>query len=272
MIRLFILTCLIAFPLAAHAAAELDTLLNRDYAATSFWDDGKAEVAVYDAERVVYGEPRKHTVRLITVYEDFNKEYYVKADWPYGEKPLLPVLKQNMNATIQTDTYPYHYMTTVFSERGHFGRTVKVAISSQEWCGTTYKEFQFWRDQPREVYHSYWDGEGSGVRDLPPNPNAFLEEELFLVLRGLPFREGLKVSFELYQGETTNKAPVPKSEPAELVVSEAEDAWAVTVRAQTGRRILYRFAKQYPHYLLSQEHSDGRTLALRSVERSAYWE
>ncbi len=249
----------------------LDDKVNRDFAESDFWDDGKAEVAVYDANRIIYGNNRPHTTRLITVSEDFNKEYYVKADWPYGQKPLLTVLKQNMNATIQTPNYPYHFMRSYFIDRFDFGTPVKMSISSQEWCGTTYKEFHLWKDQPDISYHSYWDGQGTGEFKIPSDENYHFEEELYLLLRGLKFEDSLVVRFFLAENQISSKASEPEYSLSFAEVKEQSSSWQVTVESKDGRELKYEFSKTYPHVLLSFEHSDGRSMELKNVERWAYW-
>jgi hypothetical protein len=250
--------------LTQNLAPSLDSLLRRDFAANALWDDGQAEVATYDASRIVYGKARPHTARLITVYEDLTKEFYTKADWPYGQKPILPVLKQIYLATIPTANYDYQYMTSTFVDRGEFGRTVKLTVSSQDWCGLTTKAFELWGNKPRMVYTSYWDGEGTGVRELGSNLDDHFEEDLFLNLRALPFKDGLRAAFWLYPPQTTPRAQDPRAVPAALTVAPGNEMWIVVVEARDGRELRYEFATEYPHVLRKFDHSDGRTMTLKS--------
>jgi hypothetical protein len=271
----------LAIPLSAPcwqprtANQEVRTLadeIDPAFADDEFWDDGMAEVARYKASRTIYGEPRQHEAVLITVKEDFNTEYYTKADWPYGQKPILPVLKQNQIAVVPTPNYSYHFMNSIFVDRTRFSRTVKASMTCTEWCGITTKEFQLWRDAPVQLFSSYWDGEGSGSRRVDVAEDVYLEEELPLVLRGLRFRDGLVARLRLVSNQTSNRAAEPTMTAAVLVVAEEESAWRVAVEAQDGRRIEYRFGIAYPRHLLSFDHSDGRSMELTSVTRSAYWE
>lgn len=250
---------------------SLSAVLDRGFGNNNLWDDGQAEVATYDASTVVYGKPRAHTLRLITVYEDFNREYYAKADWPYGQKPILPVIKQIQTTTIPTANYDYHFLTAVFVDRDDFGRTVKLTTTSQDWCGTTSKTFELWGEKPRMIYTSYWDGEGNGTRELGSNIDDYFEEDLLLNLRALPFRDGLNAAFWLYPKQATNKAPEPRPVPAYLIVSRQDQAWDVLVEARDARTIRYEFEPAYPHVLKHYEHSDGTTLTLKKLERYAYW-
>lgn len=266
------LSTLLAATLApAQPTPELPSLLINTFGEDALWDDGRAEVAHYRASRIIYGKARPHTVVLLTVAEDFTTEYYVKADWPHGQKPILPVIKQNFIAQIETDNYPYHFMTSTFFPRAKVGNAVKLSVTSTEWCGITHKEFQLWRDKPTMLYSSYWDGEGTGTRELPGDLSDFFEEELFFSLRALPFAEGLTATFWLYPTQTTIRAPEPKPVLAQLSVADGNDGWQVVVQANDNRELRYRFAKTPPHLLQEFRHSDGRTMELERVERDAYW-
>lgn len=255
----------------AQPPVELPALLDTQFANSDFWDDGKAEVAHYSASRIIYGKARPHTATLITVSEDFTTEFYVKADWPYGQKPILPVIKQSLIARIETENYPYNFMTSAFFPRENVADAVKLAVVSTEWCGITHKEFQLWRDKPTMLFSSYWDGEGTGSRELPGDLADYFEEELFLVLRALPFEDGLNASFWLYPNQTTIRAPEPKPVLANLSVSEGNDGWTVVVQANDNREISFWFDHEFPHVLQEYRHSDGRSMELESVERDAYW-
>ncbi len=276
---------LLAAPCALAQRVALSDALYNGWAGDPVWDDGNAEVAEYRGEQVVYGEPRPHTYHLVTVKEDFNTEYYAKADWPYGQKPVLTVLKQNQVATIETPNYPYHYMTSVFFDRNDVGGAVKMTVSSQEWCGQTSKEFQLWHEVPIMRWSSYWDGEGTGERGLTEHTaSALFEEELPLVVRALNFEEGLTVQFLLEPNQTTNKAPAPRPTGASLTVSRpphafetaigpftTSQAWIVTVETQDNRALRYVVEADPPNRLLQWSHSDGRTYELQDIRRWQYW-
>ena len=272
LIGLVALACAASAQEAPSAATlDLNAVVRRDWAKDALWDDGQAEVATYRGERVIFGETRHHTARLITVLEDFTKEYYVKADWPHGQKPILPVIKQIYTATIPTPNYDFQFMTSTFVDREDFGRLVKMSAVGHDWTGLTHKEFQMWGDKPRMIYNSYWDGEGSGRRDLGTDINDYFEEELPLVLRALPFEEGLAASLWLYPNQTTTRAPEPRPVAATIRVSAGNKSWIVDVEARDDRSLRYEFAAEEPHVMLRVRHSDGRSLELASVRREAYW-
>ena len=249
------------------------------------WDDGNAEVAAYEGERILYGEARPHELQLITVAEDFNREFMAKAEWPYGQKPVLPVLKQNQVATIPTPNYPYHYMSSLFFDRSNAGHLVKMSIGSQEWCGTTFKQYEMWRETPIFWYSSYWDGEGTGnLKMANHSANTFFEEELPLLVRALDFRDGLQAGLMLQPIQTTNRAEKPEPVPAALEVDHpeadivvpagtfaAEHVWRVTLNARDGRRVVFYVAEDNPQTLLAFKFDDGRHYVLKQTARRQYW-
>lgn len=267
------------------APVTLRSALSVQWGAAPLWDDGQAEVAEYDASRIVYGAPRPHTAHLITVYEDLNREFYVKADWPYGQKPVLRALRQTQFFRILTPHGEVGHAVMVFLGRDDLSSPLRLRMSSQDWTGSTWKDFQLWGPRPQLLYNSYWDGEGAGERPLEAGRDVYYEEQLYLLLRGLPFADVLGVvSFRLADNQTTTNArPVTVSD-AVLVVSHPdedvtvpagtwalEDVWRVTVETQDRRILRYDFTEQEPHTLLRFSHSDGRHLELRSVRRHAYW-
>ncbi|MDP6776950.1 MAG: hypothetical protein QGI83_09305, partial [Candidatus Latescibacteria bacterium] len=149
------------------------------------WDDGLAEVAVYDATRTVYGKTRSFETVVITVKEDLNAAFHVKADPPYDDKQLIPAFKMNIVSKIQTENYPYRYLTSVFVSRSDVSRLIKMTVGSQEWCGNTFKLLKTWGGRPALEYHSYWDGQGDGSFPLEWDASTLAEDQLVLSLRSL---------------------------------------------------------------------------------------
>ncbi|MBJ6119062.1 hypothetical protein JAO76_12715 [Pontibacter sp. BT310] len=245
---------------------------NTDWAMDKLWDDGLAEVAVYDAERVVYGNKRSFDLTIITVKEDFNKEYNVKTD-DYKRDDLFPVMKVNQFCSIQTDSYPYHYLTSVFIRREQPWYLHKLTTSSQEWCGNTFKAIT--RERNFNLYYnSYFDGQGEGNWQLP---NTLLfEDQLPYSLRALKFQDGLTFKADIAETQQTNKATQPKEYKAIVSTIKSEinnkAAWQVNVQLAPGKVNTYWFATEYPNILLRQQTWDGRTLELKKISRYAYWE
>lgn len=262
-----------------NEAANLSTnennppLLNQQWASDALWDDGLAEVAQYEAERVVYGKPRHFEYTHILVKEDFNQEYNVKTD-DYGRRDLFPVMKINQFARIPTEKYPYHYLSSLFYKREKPGQLHKMTSSSQEWCGNTFKAFDRKGKNYRYLYSSYWDGQGNDHMKL--KGNVWFEDGLSYTLRALNFRQGLSFEKSVLESQVSNKASKPVIYQAYFQVEAdtalTQKAWLVKVQLDKENISRYWFAREYPNILLKQESHDGRKLLLKAVAREAYWE
>ncbi|RSK34556.1 hypothetical protein [Hymenobacter metallilatus] len=244
------------------------------WAMNPLWEDGKAEVATYDAERVIYGEPRRFEYTLITVKEEFNQQYNVKTD-DYQRQDVFPVIKVNQFCSIPTPNYPYHFLTSLFFRRDQPVQLHKLTSSSQEWCGNTFKAITDDGLQYQQQYNSYWDGQGAGQRAL--RHDVLFEDALPYTLRSLRFEERPAFEASVYELQQTSKAPAPTLYKAQIKVEDAltadtkEPAWRVRVAFTDQRQNVYWFAKVYPNLLLRQTTWDGRNLWLKAVQRYAYW-
>ncbi|MBB6612574.1 hypothetical protein H7F15_16135 [Pontibacter sp. Tf4] len=251
---------------------------NPDWAMDKLWDDGLAEVAIYDAERVVYGKKREFEFTLITVKEDFNREHNVKTD-NYNRDDLFPVMKVNEFCRIPTDNYPYHYLTSVFVHRGKPWQLHKLTTSSQEWCGNTFKSVTDEGNNYSMYYNSYFDGQGEGNRQL--TKALLFEDQLPYSLRALRFRDGLRFNADIAETQQTNKATAPAVYKATIQVNststgngtdEEEKAWQVNVQLAPNKVNSYWFSTEYPNKLIRQRTWDGRNLELKKISRYAYWQ
>lgn len=251
-----------------------------DWGNDPLWDDGFAEVATYEARRSVYGKLRTYETVLITVKEDFSTQYYTKADPPFLGKALFPVLKLNITSEIQTENYPYSYLTSIFVDRNDVFRLVKMTNGSQEWCGNTFKLIKTWGEMPELVFHSYWDGEGDGSQPLQWGPNSVVEDQLPLSLRALPFSKDYTWEFQLLPTQITNK--VSRTSPVHAV---GRVVGQETVRFGQGTVICWRvdlefsemkqsywFEKAHPNTLIKFRSSDERSLKLIARNQEKYWE
>lgn len=281
------LLCVVTFLLLSCSIgqtedAQVNQYLNLDWAMNSLWDDGKAEVAIYDAERVVYGKPRSFEYVYILVKEDFNKEFQVKTD-TYDRDDLYPVMKANLFCRIPTDAYPYHYLTSVFYKRENPGEVHKLTNTSQEWCGNTAKSFVDKGKNYQFDYQSYWDGQGNGSARVAGG--VWFEDQLSYTLRTLNFAEGLTFDQVLYPSQISSKAIVPQAEAAQFTVTKAapeelaelpagliRQPWKISVSRAEGPDLNYWINGEGENLLLKMNSTDGRSLTLKSVTRDAYWE
>ena len=263
---------------AATAAATPDWI-NARWAADPLWDDGKAEVCEYDATTSIYGKPRAHHTTMIVVKEDFGRGQFVKSDNP-GVEPggALQVLKLALvSERIPTENYDYDYAATLFVERADPSRCVRAVVTSHEWCGISFKEFQGWREPPRVRLYSYWDGEGSRELDAPAG--SVPRESLLVALRAMDFSKRAEV--EALQPWLDTRARKPE---AERLTARADDAGTVTVAA--GAFDCHRVTvekqgapepamtlwieKAFPNRIIRAA-MPGSEMELRNSRRWAYW-
>lgn len=243
------------------------------------WDDGLAEIARYDATRVIYGEERGHEALFITVKERFDLDRAVKADPPYDGRRLGDVLKQNQISEIATPNYPYRYMASVFVERENPWRAVKTSVSSQEWCGTSFHRF----DQPGGAaaieYRTYFDGEAEGTIDLDFKRDDLIEDQLPLTLRYLRYDRPFSTHARLLPGFVSNRAPTGVMREMIIEYSGKEtiraagrewDCFRVEVSGDGVIR-LFHIADDESRTLVRYRAGDGRSLTLESIERRDYW-
>jgi hypothetical protein len=251
------------------------------WARDPLWDDGQAEVALYDARRPQYGKIVSYEAVFIVVKEDFNPRLNVKADPPYEGKTLLPVLKLNAAHSYWTDNYPYHYLLSVFVRRADPSGLVKLTLGSQEWCGNTFKQVSVAGGRVELHSHSYFDTEGDATRPLDLRPGDLLEDQLPLALRGLRFAPGLELAFRLLPSLLSNNLRAPVEHRPALLKIDGEErlatpagnfaAWKLRLTAGELTQTWW-FEKAAPHTLLKMDSSDGRAWLLKARTRKPYWQ
>lgn len=260
-----------------HYPAEITTNFNLNWSDSSYWDDGLAEVNRYAASRTIYGKERNFEYVLIAVSEDFNRAFNVKTD-DYSRDDLYKVIKLNAFASIPTDNYPYHFLTSTFIDRNNSLSVKKLTQTSQEWCGNTAKEFFPMDTAMQLTYTSYWDGEGTGTKQVG---NGFLfEDQLHYTLRSLKFAEGLTFNTPILESQVSSKIGKLIKYNATITVSSAQlmdanlidyDTWLVEVQLDGNKTNTYHFDNEFPHTLIQQKTWDNRNLLLKTTERYAYW-
>lgn len=256
--------------------------LRGSWAMDELWNDGKAEVATYQAVRMVYGKPRQFEYTYILVKEKFNRQYQVKTD-DYDREDLYDMMKINKFCRIPTEAYPYHYLTSVFVHANQPNALHKLTNTSQEWCGNTAKSISESKDSYLFEFFSYWDNQGNGKEKIVKP--AWFEDQLSYTLRCLEFKEGLTFEVPLYPTQVSSKANIPKMENARITVTSspsvpevniqgisANKIWQVDVSRGTGADLSFWFSGEYPNHLLKMQGSDGRSLLLSDIKREAYWE
>ena len=100
---------------------------------------------------------------MIFVTEDFSKSKQVKLD--DSEKAgddKVNVLKMNFTKNFVTGIYPYSMMLSAFTpiRKDQLHNTLKVTMSSQEWCGQVYAQANLKNKGYTITGHSYFEKEG----------------------------------------------------------------------------------------------------------------
>ena len=142
-----------------------------------YWYSGEAEISSYALKMSRYGELRDGTAALVYVTEDFLPREEVKAN--DVNETNVSVLKLNTTKKFVTGIYPYSIMTSIFYPLGHQSHAIKVASSSQEWCGQIYTQLNN-RGDFAITQHAYLEGEADRSFHLREN---LLEDELWTQLR-----------------------------------------------------------------------------------------
>ena len=246
-----------------------------------YWYAGEAEISSYQLEQARYGEIRKGTSVFIFVTEPFSKTKQVKLDYPdKNRRDEIPVLKLNATRKFNTGIYPYSTMQSVFTPVDYkkHPNTLKVATSSQEWCGHTFEQLNFKKSNYEHQLFSYFESEGDQRKKIG---KAWLEDELLNRIRIQPgtLPEG---KIDLIPGTIFSRfSHVPlKVETANATLMDAENSEQLRYQISypnLGRTLTIYFKKEFPHVIESWEETSAKNANLVSratrikTIKSAYW-
>ncbi len=255
------------------------------------WHDGKAEYAVYRAHRTIYGKSREYLATIITNTQHMDPETTTKAaDW--SRPGMVPVFKHNVSEIIPTENYDYRYLTTAFV-RADTLEPFKVVMSSQEDCGSTYKQIVNAAKMLTCDQFSYFPEEGHTSNRVGVSGDLYLQDTLSLVLRSFPFNEPPKEPVKIrlipdltdthrsdptpidalirYIGRETLDLPIGSTVAHHVRVELAEEASKAAAEASD-----YWFAAEtgpaWLNVLVRYEGPFGVVYELASLKRWAYWE
>jgi len=154
------------------------------------WHQGKAEWALYDAVRPIYGRPRAYEATIFTNKQRMDPGTTTKVA---GSRSLgaVEVFKHNVSEMIPTENYTYRFLTTCFVTTDELV-PVKVVFSSQEDCGATYREFVLEGATIRADQSCYFPDAGRETTQFRRPGNLAFHDALSLTLRDYPFDAGDK--------------------------------------------------------------------------------
>ncbi len=223
----------------------------------SYWYSGNAEITRYELQQARYGEMRKGDAVLIFVTEDFLADKQVKYEFGDNDN-AVPILKMNSTRKFYTGIYPYSMMTSVFTPTSG-EPTLKVATSSQEWCGHTFLQLNNRDDKIAVELRSYFQAESDQNFKID---TALLEDELWTKIRINP--ESLPTGdFEIIPGSTFARLRHTKLKgekaSASLKTTTDKDFSENEIRVyeleykELERKLSIKFEKEFPYQILGWE-------------------
>lgn len=261
---------------------EVQTQSFKDY-----WYAGEAELSHYDLEQIRYGQVRNGDAILVFVTEDFLIDKQVKLESELNGRDAKTVLKLNFLKEFVTGIYKYNVMTSTFTpvSINENPRSLKVASSSQEWCGTTWSQLNLRGDHYEITGHSYFEDEADYKKTLDA---VWLEDEIWTQLRLSPelLPEGeidiIPASFGVrrsHSGWAVEKAITKKENwTGEGMPGENLNAYSIEyVNRDRNVTIVYEAESPYriAGWIQTQKTSKGDTLKARSVRtntiKEPYW-
>lgn len=219
----------------------------------NYWYAGKAEVNAYNLDQSRYGENRPGKAMLIFVTEGFSKSKQVKLDdSDTAGDDKVTVMKLNYTKNFVTGIYPYSMMLSVFTpvSRNQFSNTLKVTMTSQEWCGHAFSQMNLNNKGYDISSYSYFEKEG----DVHFNTNKILlEDELFTLIRIDPDHIPLG-KIKILPGLFFTRLKHENLKPIEVTLSRLAGDEETRYTLQYPQRLLtIHVAKTFPFKILGWE-------------------
>lgn len=219
----------------------------------AYWYSGKAEIASYNLQQSRYGEIHEGKAALIFVTEPFSKSKQVKLDnLEEAGDDKITVMKLNFTKKFTPGIYPYSMMLSSFTPVDSYehSKTLKVTMSSQEWCGQVYSQMNLDSRKYSLKSFSYFEKEGDQESSIEA---ALLEDELWNQIRlnykALPVGE-IKIIPGLFYTRLLHKNLKPLLATATL----NEKAGQITYQVKYPERSLsITFDKDFPYQIQSWE-------------------
>ncbi len=266
------LGCLLALLCLAAAPKS------EEFGSHPLWDDGKAELSLYDVEEPRYGTARRFEARMIVVKEDLLLDTHVKSDRGPIPGQTQEVLKLNHLRLIPTGTYDYHQMLSAYLERPSL-QPVKLSMAHFESCGITFVELLTGAGSLKQVSHSYWDGEADRALSIPFAREDLLADALPLQLRGMDFSRTAPLAVKVLPSQIGGRVAKPVLVPMTLtfkpaprleVPAGAFEAIEAELQGPEGKARFF-FESSFPHRLIRMENAAGGVYTLRKSLRLDYW-
>ncbi|MCZ6837248.1 MAG: hypothetical protein O7G85_15845 [Planctomycetota bacterium] len=223
-----------------------------DWKTDPAWHQGKAEWALYDATRPVYGQPRAYEATIFTNKQRMDPETTTKAsDWQ--DPRSIEVFKHNVSELIPTPNYVYRFLTTAFVRTDTL-ELFKLTASTQEDCGSTFKQFTQNQGTINEQSFSYFANEGERHVSFQAPDHLAFHDTLSLTLRDYPFQASIKPELELQLVPDQTSTHQTGATPA-----------PARVRYVSLESISLPYGDLEAHHLVVEHETDGKS------SQSEYW-
>ncbi len=225
-----------------------------------YWYAGEAELTSYKLKQARYGELREGHSVLVFVTEGFSKSKQVKLDNPSGAgEDKVTVLKLNMTKNFNTGIYPYSMMQSVFTpvDLQKYSKSLKTTMTSQEWCGHVFSQYNLKGSSYRVTTRSYFESEGDSEETLSAD---LLEDEIWTRIRLNPkdlptgTKKLLPATFYVRLMHKENKAYEARLSLTEDYLVDSLNEYTVHY-PELDRTLKIRFQKSFPHQIISWEES-----------------
>jgi hypothetical protein len=274
--RIILIAVVVAMICSIAAAGE--------WKSDPIWHDGLVEKATYTASRVIYGKPRPYTAIIFTNKEQHDRKTLTKSD---RSTDTIEVFKHNHVEVVPTPNYDYKFETTSHLTVDKLELT-RLDASSQEFCGTSFKQFLH---QPGDSKIDYWSfsympESGRVTAKIDAAGRAIVPEDaLPLWLRDYDFNSRQPARFWLLPSQKSNR-PTPHQPAAAEVRYEGQDKLSHKLRVvifaaakgsedpwtRPSQRLGYFWMdKDRQRVMTKYEGADGQKYELQKVERVNYW-
>lgn len=255
-----------------------------DWSRDAAWHQGKAEWALYEAQRVIYGAPRKYEATIFTNTQLMDPQTTTKSD--QVTSGAIEVFKLNISEQIPTENYVYRFLTTSFVRRADLS-LYKLTTSTQEDCGSTYRHFLTDGTAIEFNQYNYFPGPGQVTGTLAGATGLTFFNALPLTLRNFPFPTDHAarptVEIDLIADQTTTRQSDNKPHRARITYEGREQLslpigtiathhLSVTLDGADDRQA-YHFwmAEDARHVMVKYTNPNGTEYQLKRLAWWAYW-
>ena len=192
--------------LGAFTPAQASSLVDTSWLASSYWDDGRAEVAFYEVERNrnQYGQEadQRFPVGTYLVKHDYDLAAEAKAS--PGARERLSAFKWALFYEFESGAYQYKRSYVTNAAQADLA-PLKTSLASFDWCSNLYREMAFRRDGTVAALLRS-DDYGNRTSSFTRPEHAYPFAELPLLVRALDFSSGDRHAFQVLLDDGTTVA------------------------------------------------------------------